>query len=205
MIIVNKEANTSIEQFQRLPWILALNKGGVPLDWISYERSAYYKAKNKILWTMGQYEVILRGGTNAVTGQQSRLILDSIVAIDYDSNPTSHRKANPSLTNKTLFERDRNVCGYCGAIYKTGSLTRDHVQPTSRRGKDTWENCVTACYDCNQYKGDKTPEEADMPLLYVPYAPTFSEYMILKNRNILQDQMDFLMKSVSKHSRLHQH
>lgn len=203
MLIVNKEQNTTIEQLTRLPMILALNKSGAPLDWISYERSAYYKAKGKILWTMGQHEVILRGGMNAVTGQQSRLILDSIVAIDYEKNPNSHRKNSPTLSNKTLFERDRNVCAYCGTSCKSNDLTRDHVMPQSRGGKDTWENCVAACYGCNQYKEDRTPEEADMPLLYVPYVPSFNEYLILRNRNILNDQMEFLLKGVSKHSRLH--
>lgn len=203
MLITNKENNTTIEQLTRLPQILALNKAGVPLDWISYERSAYYKSKGKILWTMGQHEVVLRGGTNAATGQQSRLILDSIVAIDYATNPNSHRKTSPTLSNKTLFVRDRNICAYCGSDCKTSDLTKDHIMPQSRGGKDTWENCVTACYGCNQYKEDRTPEEADMPLLYVPYVPSFNEFLILKNRNILSDQMEFLMKGVSKHSRLH--
>jgi hypothetical protein len=202
MLIATKETKT-IEQVTHLPLILALNKAGEPMHWIDYEDCAYYKAKGKILWTMGQYEVILRGGTNAKTGEQSRLILDSIVAINYDKSPTKHRKVTPSLTNKTLFERDRCLCAYCGSSKKDNALTRDHVLPTSRGGKDTWDNVVTACYGCNQYKEDKTPEEADMPLLYVPYTPNFHEYMILKNRKILQDQMDFLMKGVSRHSRLH--
>jgi 5-methylcytosine-specific restriction endonuclease McrA len=205
MLIVNKENNTTIEQITRLPQILALNSAGVPLEWISYERSAYYHATGKIKWTMGQHEVILRGGTNAITGQQSRLVLDTIVALDYQKNPSSHRKLSPTLSNKTLFERDRYICAYCGTNCKSSDLTRDHVHPQSRGGLDTWENCVSACYGCNQYKEDKTPEEAEMPLLFVPYTPSFNEYLILRNRNILQDQMEFLMKGVSKHSRLHLH
>lgn len=203
MLILNKDSQVTIDQTSRLPQILTLNKSGMPLDWITYERSAYYKAKEKILWTMGQHEVILRGGTNAKTGQQSTLIIDSIIAIDHEENPTTYRKMTPTLSNTTLFQRDRNICAYCGTNCKGSKLTRDHVTPQSRGGRDTWLNCVTACYGCNQYKEDKTPEEAQMPLLYVPYEPNFNEYLILKNRNILQDQMDFLMKGVSKHSRLH--
>lgn len=203
MIIVDKNTDTSQEVLTKLPLILMLNKAGVPLDWSNYERVAYYESKGKILWRMGQHEVILRGGMNAKTGQQSKLVLDSIIALDYDKNPNTHRKHSPTLSNKTLFERDRNICGYCGSVKRASDLTRDHIMPQSRGGKDTWENCVAACYGCNQYKEDKTPEEADMPLLYIPYAPTFNEYLILRNRNILSDQMSFLMKGVSKHSRLH--
>jgi 5-methylcytosine-specific restriction endonuclease McrA len=65
-------------------------------------------------------------------------------------------------------------------------------------------NVVTACHPCNHKKGDKTPKEANMELIYVPYAPTHAENMILQNRNILADQMDYLVSMVPKHSRVFQ-
>jgi hypothetical protein len=42
-----------------------------------------------------------------------------------------------------------------------------------------------------------------MPLLYLPYVPNRHEHMILQNRRILADQMEYLMARVPKHSRLH--
>ena len=42
-----------------------------------------------------------------------------------------------------------------------------------------------------------------MQLLYVPYTPNRHEHFILQNRNILADQMEYLMASVPSHSRLH--
>lgn len=201
MLTRHKESKESVNQ---LPLILALNKGGEAMGWINYERCAFYEAKNKILWRMGQHEVVLFGGTNAKTGLQSTLVLDTIVAIDYDKSPSKHRKLSPTLSNKTLFHRDLFVCAYCGGTFKYTDLTRDHVHPLSKGGPDIWENCVTACRGCNQWKGDKTLEQADMTLLYVPYQPTFNEHLILQNRRILADQMDFLLKGVSKNSRLHQ-
>jgi len=51
---------------------------------------------------------------------------------------------------------------------------------------------VTACKRCNTRKGDKTPEEARMPLLAIPYVPNVAEYLVLRNRRILGDQMEFL-------------
>ncbi len=40
--------------------------------------------------------------------------------------------------------------------------------PVTRGGPKTWENLVTSCQDCNQRKGSRTPEEANMPLLKKP-------------------------------------
>ena len=42
-----------------------------------------------------------------------------------------------------------------------------------------------------------------MGLLYLPYVPSLHEDMILRGRRILADQMDFLLASVPKYSRLH--
>jgi 5-methylcytosine-specific restriction endonuclease McrA len=81
-------------------------------------------------------------------------------------------------------------------------LTRDHIIPVSRGGINTWMNVVTACSSCNKVKDNRTPEEAHMPLIYVPYAPNRAEYLILQNRKILGDQMEFLIKQVPKESRL---
>jgi hypothetical protein len=77
------------------------------------------------------------------------------------------------------------------------------VVPTSRGGADTWLNCVTACRSCNGRKGNRLPEEARMSLLYLPYVPSLHEDMILRGRRILADQMEFLLASVPRSSRLH--
>jgi 5-methylcytosine-specific restriction endonuclease McrA len=74
--------------------------------------------------------------------------------------------------------------------------------PRSKGGDDTWMNVVTACRRCNQRKSDKTLKEARLELLYLPYTPSFNESLILQNRNILGDQMEYLISGVPKHSRL---
>src|SRR3546814_2454131 len=70
--------------------------------------------------------------------------------------------------------------------------------PASRGGASIWENCVTACRSCNQRKDDRTPEEENMRLLAVPYIPNLAEYLILSNRRILADQMEFLLVHASR-------
>lgn len=70
-----------------------------------------------------------------------------------------------------VFARDEFKCQYCRKDFKSRDLTYDHVQPRSRGGKTTWTNIVTACFDCNSKKADRTPREARMPLFKTPVKP----------------------------------
>lgn len=65
--------------------------------------------------------------------------------------------------------RDRAICGYCG----DSGNTMDHIVPKCRGGRAEWLNATIACRDCNEKKADRTPDEARMPLLRVPYEPTY--------------------------------
>jgi len=73
------------------------------------------------------------------------------------------------LTRKNVMKRDGMQCQYCGK--KHVNLTVDHILPKSRGGKDEWENLTTACNECNNKKGNRTPEEAGMRLLSIPKKP----------------------------------
>jgi 5-methylcytosine-specific restriction endonuclease McrA len=73
------------------------------------------------------------------------------------------------LSRKNILRRDGYRCQYCGR--SDIPLTLDHVMPISRLGEDSWENLVCACVDCNNRKGDRTPEEAKMPLRRKPMRP----------------------------------
>jgi 5-methylcytosine-specific restriction endonuclease McrA len=73
------------------------------------------------------------------------------------------------LTRKNIIRRDNHKCAYCG---KTDLLlTIDHIIPRSKGGVDSWENLISACPKCNSKKGDRTPLDAGMPLLFQSYAP----------------------------------
>ena len=62
-------------------------------------------------------------------------------------------------------------------------------------------NVVTACRNCNGMKRNRTLEEVGLELLYAPYTPNKAEYLILTNRKILVDQMEFLKQHIAAHSR----
>jgi len=176
--------------------ILRLNKAGQALDWIGVETAACLYSKKQIVWTYGEQSIRLHGGIARLSGERSILDIASVIATDGIISAKDIR--TPSLCNASLFQRDGGLCLYCGKTFSRSLLTRDHVMPQARGGRDRWENCVTACKSCNNHKGCRTPEEAGMKLLAVPFRPNKSEYLALANRNILADQMEFLTKGFSK-------
>jgi 5-methylcytosine-specific restriction endonuclease McrA len=77
------------------------------------------------------------------------------------------------FSRRSIFERDKSTCQYCGKKLAKSELTIDHVVPRSRGGRDSWENLVLACVQCNVRKGDRTPVEAAMPLVRRPIKPAW--------------------------------
>ena len=176
--------------------ILRLDKTGYPREWLNYEQAATLFARELVTWTLGEEVATLYGGYNRLTNQQSKITLNSIIACD---GPIKRIKPyKPCLTNKALFARDHYTCMYCGIEGGYQDLTRDHIVPSSRGGKDLWSNCVTACRRCNHRKGHFILNEIGMELLAVPYVPNHAEYLAMINsRRILADQMDFLKTQFS--------
>lgn len=77
-------------------------------------------------------------------------------------------RQNRSVSRKGILLRDGATCQYCRRQFAAGELTMDHVIPRSRGGLSTWENLVSACFGCNNRKGNRTPQEANMALARVP-------------------------------------
>ncbi len=181
--------------------VLKLSAQGLPQSWISLQQAVIHYAADEVRWESGGEIAVFHGGHNAVTGQQSIITVNSIIGTrgQPSINPFQLRS---SLTNSKLFVRDRNVCAYCGQRFHEEHLTREHIVPFAQKGIDHWMNVVTACRACNHRKSSRTPEQANMPLLYTPYVPNLWEDFILRNRRILADQMEFLMTHLPQSSRL---
>jgi 5-methylcytosine-specific restriction endonuclease McrA len=180
--------------------VLSLDANGRILDWMSWQDATCLYVRGAVAWTIGQPCMTIHGGWQRSTGAQSLVHLHPIVAARGRARPSA-LDPSPALTNAALFARDAHLCLYCGREFGRHQLTRDHVQPISRGGRDHWENVVSACIACNVRKGNRTPAEAAMPLLAVPYRPSWVEHLILSNRNILADQMEFLRSHLPKHRR----
>ncbi len=185
--------------------ILRTDVSGMPIEWIGFEGAVKLYCLDQILYPMGSPLYTVRGGINARSGRRSTLDVYSIICTLGHSR--AHLKRHPSYTpplnNRALFKRDAHLCLYCGEQFRSGELSRDHVQPLSRGGKDIWQNVVTACRRCNHRKGGNTPEESGLQLLAVPFVPTHAEYIYLSGRRILADQMEFLLAHFPRNSPLH--
>lgn len=71
------------------------------------------------------------------------------------------------LTTRTVIARDGGTCAFCG----DPADTMDHLVPRAQGGSHTWENVVASCRKCNHHKGNRTPEQAKMPLMHKPTRP----------------------------------
>lgn len=178
------------------PLILAVDMGGRPMQWLGWQAAVRHYVLQQVGWTAGTAALVIRGGINR-RGLRSEIALHPVIALQ-GADGGRFAEYSPPLSNRALFARDRHLCLYCGEKFHPKLLTRDHVLPKSRGGTDIWENCVSACKACNNRKDARTPEEARMPLLALPYAPNHAEGLILANRHILSDQMAFLEKRIPR-------
>ena len=183
------------------PNILALTSDGSPHQWLSWEAAVVAKCKGLVAWELGDDESTFRGGLSRMTGERSHIEVKNIIAL---KGKFKFNNKPPALTNSNLFVRDRFVCGYCGRHFHEERLTRDHIVPVSKGGKDVWTNVISSCRRCNNEKGNHLLDEIDLELLFVPYVPVRAEQLIMANRRILFDQMKFILDFIPLHSRMHQ-
>jgi 5-methylcytosine-specific restriction endonuclease McrA len=181
--------------------VLFLDKSGQPLEWGSWRKAVEHYAKDHVLWTLGDDAVLYRGGHNA-HGVQSKIEVAPIIAVNGEAAGRKRYKI-PTLSNKYLFARDRWTCAYCGTVnHNETKLTCDHIVPRSRGGKDIWENVVTACMPCNNYKDNYLLTEIGMELRYIPFVPTQADILFMDSRSILPCQAEYLLPFCSERARL---
>ncbi len=183
--------------------VLQLDVSGRPQAWITPREAAVLYASDGVAWTLGDTFHVLRGGIQRTTGLQSRIDVHPIIAVSgavpdprlaHGAGADQPQAVQPRPPRVRLLRRAASTFDDADARAR---------RPVSRGGRDTWMNCITACRGCNGRKGNRLPEEARMSLLYLPYVPNLHEDMILRGRRILADQMEFLLASVPRSSRLH--
>lgn len=133
-----------------------LNSNYTHLTVVKWTKAVKLLFKGKVNPVDFYDEYIVSCGGEVVLQIPRTVVLTTYVKVPY-------REFRP--TRRNVFIRDNYSCRYCGKQLSSEELSVDHVLPKSRGGKDSWENLVTACKPCNSKKGDRTPEEARMPLL----------------------------------------
>jgi len=186
-----------------LQHVLQLDLQGTPQAWISVEHAATQHAADNVAWTEGAGPLrTLRGGWNVATGRQSLIEVHPIIALRGASRVNLFAAA-PAVAKEKLFRRDRHTCAYCGERFAPRDLQCEHIVPESRGGAWSWMNLVAACALCNARKAARTPEEARMPLLFLPYVPSRFEDFLLAGRTIRADVHEWLAQRLPRGSRLH--
>lgn len=98
-----------------------------------------------------------------------------------------YKKVN--LSRQNVFKRDNHTCVYCSS---REHLTIDHVVPRSNGGRDSWENLVAACQQCNARKGNQTPAQADMTMSHQPFRPSFVMFLGNFSGQVREDWRPYL-------------
>lgn len=99
----------------------------------------------------------------------------------------------PKFRKHVIFNRDKWVCQYCSMSLSKATATIDHVFPSSRGGKTTWQNCVASCKPCNRHKANKTPNEANMNLLCQPSIPTTVDFWDISRSKIWHNDWELFV------------
>lgn len=88
---------------------------------------------------------------------------------EYRSDVPTWRDKIPLKIREKVYLRDNFICQYCGYycydswLSDPRQLTVDHIYPKTSGGRNTVENLVTCCRECNSIKGSqhfKSYEEA---------------------------------------------
>ncbi len=139
--------------------VLILNQNYEPMSVITARKAV-------ILLYLGKAELIAAQDGKQVRSVAVSMPFPSIVRLSVYVHVPFKRII---LSRKNILRRDGHRCQFCGR--GDLPLTVDHVVPVSRGGEDTWDNLVCACVDCNNRKGDRTPDEAHMQLRRKPMRP----------------------------------
>lgn len=153
--------------------VLVLNFDYTPLNITSFKRGF-------VLVDKGKAEIVKSDNSPIVIGVKEYVRPLIIRLLSYIKFQTKKIRVN----RNRIYKRDGNQCVYCGSKKE---LTLDHVIPKSRGGTNEWTNLVACCSKCNLKKGNRTPEEAKMPMKSKPYVPN----LLSENSLIFQIWEDF--------------
>jgi len=117
----------------------------VPLSTISWQESIRYLVSDKAAPLEWYDNWIVR------SARWSTRVPAVMLLKEYQKKKSGIRFSKPNV-----FLRDDYHCQYCGISVNKKTVTLDHVLPISLGGRTSWENCTTACHQCNSTKGNKS-------------------------------------------------
>lgn len=140
---------------------LVLSSCYQPVDRISWQRAI-------CLWVLDKVEILEEYEDREIRSVSLAIKMPSVVRFLYR---TKIRWGSVKFSRENVYTRDKGRCQYCAAKVSRREATYDHVVPRRLGGRTRWDNIVIACYDCNQRKGGRTPQQAGMKLVAIPSKP----------------------------------
>ena len=124
----------------------------LPLSTISWQNAikAYYQ---------GKVSIIKNYDDRDIHSPSMSMPMPSVVML----NRWNKRPSVARFSRRNMYIRDGYRCQYCGQRFESEHLTIDHVIPRCLGGGTSWENCTTACFDCNTKKSNKLIKPITQP------------------------------------------
>jgi len=184
---------------------LVLNCDYTPLCTISWQKSMtlWYRSSRGY----SNIEILSYYDSDSIKSTSKRISVPSVARLTKYYN-VFHK--NIKFSRRNLFIRDNYTCQYCGSKKDLKQLTYDHIIPksawpaNSQQKPTGWHNITTACIKCNLKKSNKTPKQANMPLIKAPHAPMRSEKYLPITQHLLtieqipQDWLQYVSRIVNK-------
>ena len=144
---------------------LLLNADGLPVSYIPLSTLTWEDAIKYMV--LDKADVLMFHDNWTVRSARWETQVPSVMMLrDYMKPKTVVR-----FSRSNIYLRDNGECQYCGVAVNGRQATLDHVQPVSKGGRTTWENCTTACGPCNSSKSDNTHIKPKIK----PYKPDYYE------------------------------
>jgi 5-methylcytosine-specific restriction endonuclease McrA len=138
--------------------VLLLNFSYEPLGTVGVARAM-------TLFIRGAVTIEEFDGENVLRSVRQTFRVPSVIRLRHYVYLKRSKQAKATVRRPQIYMRDSYRCQYCGEHKSASTLTLDHILPRAQGGNSAPENLVTACEKCNGRKGNRTPEQARMPLL----------------------------------------
>lgn len=149
---------------------LIMNRDYTPINVKHWTSAITLIVKNKATQIDFYKDDEIKDGHGRIYTVPAVIVLNKYVRRDYRKAP---------FNKHNILARDKFCCQYCGLECKGQDLTLDHVIPRSKwKGKGTptvWTNIVTACFQCNSKKADKSCDDSGMFPMKPPVQPAYDE------------------------------
>lgn len=138
--------------------VLLLNFSYEPLGTVGVARAMTMFVRSAV--TIEEFD-----GERVLRSVRQTFRVPSVVRLRRYIHVRRQKHARATVRRAQIYMRDGYRCQYCGEAKSASALTLDHILPRAQGGLSTPENLVAACEKCNGRKGNRTPEQARMPLL----------------------------------------